>query len=75
VARFYVEKRKDGKMQEKTKKNNISQQEKTQQPNFIQKHGKTTYDVFIHFSPTSKETFSDKVVRLIKNDSKVNEIS
>ena len=26
-------------------------------------------DIHIHFSETSRETFTDKVVRLIKNDS------
>ena len=31
--------------------------------------GGTTFDIHIHFSETSRETFTDKVVRLIKNDS------
>ena len=31
--------------------------------------GKTTYRVKIHFSETSKETMSDKIKRLILNDS------
>ena len=39
------------------------------QPVMIKKIGKTTYRVKIHFSETSRETFTDKVVRLIKNDS------
>ena len=29
----------------------------------------TTFDIHIHFSETSRETFTNKVVRLIKNDS------
>ena len=29
----------------------------------------TTFDIHIHFSKTSRETFTDKVVRLIQNDS------
>ena len=35
----------------------------------IKKIGKTTYLVKIHFSETSKETMSDKIKRLILNDS------
>ena len=31
--------------------------------------GGTTFDIHIHFSETSRETFTDKVVRLIQNDS------
>ncbi len=31
--------------------------------------GGTTFDIHIHFSETSRETFTDKVVRLIPNDS------
>jgi hypothetical protein len=30
--------------------------------------GQTTYKVNVHFSETSKETMSDKVVRLIRNE-------
>ena len=39
------------------------------QPVMIKKIGKTTYHVKIHFSETSKETMSDKIKRLILNDS------
>lgn len=35
----------------------------------VKKIGKTTYRVKIHFSETSKETMSDKIKRLILNDS------
>ena len=35
---------------------------------FSKKIGKATYDVHIFFSKTSKESFSDKLLRLIKND-------
>ncbi len=37
-------------------------------PQMTTKVGKTTYDVFIHFSKTSKETMTDKVLRLIRNE-------
>ncbi|MCL2566246.1 MAG: transposon-encoded TnpW family protein [Defluviitaleaceae bacterium] len=35
---------------------------------FSKKIGKATYDVHIFFSKTSKESFNDKLLRLIKND-------
>ena len=38
-------------------------------PVMIKKIGKPTYRVKIHFSETSKETMSDKIKRLILNDS------
>ena len=37
-------------------------------PKMTTKVGNTTYDVFIHFSKTSKETMTDKVLRLIRNE-------
>ncbi|MDR1617102.1 MAG: transposon-encoded TnpW family protein [Syntrophomonadaceae bacterium] len=37
-------------------------------PKMTKKVGNTTYDVFIHFSETSKETMTDKVLRLIRNE-------
>ena len=43
---------------------------KPQQPtsSITRKIGGTTYHVSIFFSQTSKETFNDKIVRLIKNE-------
>ena len=35
---------------------------------FSKKIGRATYDVQIFFSKTSKESFNDKLLRLIKND-------
>ena len=35
----------------------------------VKRIGNTTFDIHIHFSKTSRETFTDKVVRLIENDS------
>ena len=35
---------------------------------FTKKIGKATYQVKIHFSQNSKQTFSDKVLRLVKSD-------
>ena len=37
-------------------------------PMITKKIGNTTFDIHVHFSETSKETFTDKVLRLIKND-------
>ena len=34
----------------------------------VKKIGNTTFDIRVHFSETSKETFTDKVLRLIQND-------
>ena len=38
-------------------------------PALVKTIGGTTFDIHIHFSETSKETFTDKVLRLIQNDS------
>ena len=38
-------------------------------PALVKKLGKTTYKVHVHFSDTSTETMSDKIKRLILNDS------
>ena len=35
---------------------------------FTKRIGNTTYTVNVHFNPNSKETFSDKLLRIIKND-------
>ena len=37
-------------------------------PDLVKRIGNTTFDIHIHFSETSRETFTDKVVRLIEND-------
>ena len=41
----------------------------TPQADLVKTIGGTTFDIHIHFSETSRETFTDKVVRLIQNDS------
>ena len=35
---------------------------------FTKKIGKATYQVKIHFSQNSRQTFGDKVLRLVKSD-------
>ena len=47
--------------------NNSTTKDNTPQQ-MTEKLGNTTYEVFIHFSQTSKETLTDKVVRLIRNE-------
>lgn len=37
-------------------------------PALVKKIGKTTYVVRVHFSETSKETVSDKIKRMLKNE-------
>ena len=37
-------------------------------PVLIRKIGKTTYRVRVHFSITSRETMSDKIKRMLKNE-------
>ncbi len=37
-------------------------------PALVKKIGRTTYIVKIHFSETSKETMSDKIKRMLKNE-------
>ena len=39
-----------------------------EQPDLVKRIGNTTFDIYVHFSETSKETFTDKVLRLIQND-------
>ena len=34
----------------------------------VKQIGNTIFDIHIHFSETSRETFTDKVVRLIQNE-------
>ncbi len=38
-------------------------------PDLVKNIDGTTFDIYVHFSQTSKETFTDKVVRLIRNES------
>ena len=37
-------------------------------PDLVKKIGKTTYIVRVHFSETSKETMSDKIKRMLRNE-------
>ena len=46
---------------------------KAEQPDFVKRIGNTTYRVKVHFSKTSKETLSDKIIRLIRNEKFTND--
>ena len=37
-------------------------------PVLIRKIGNKTFEVSVHFSETSKETLTDKIMRLVQND-------
>ena len=56
-------------MPDKTnKKENAVTQRDRKTPVISERIENTNFDIHIHFSETSKETFTDKVVRLIRND-------
>jgi len=42
--------------------------EEARKPDLVERIGNTTFDIFVHFSETSRETFTDKVLRLIQKD-------
>ena len=42
--------------------------EEPKQPDLVKRIGKTTYKVNVHFSTTSKETMSDKIIRMLRNE-------
>jgi deferrochelatase/peroxidase EfeB len=42
--------------------------DKSEQPDLVKRIGKTTYKVKAHFSTTSKETMSDKIKRMLRNE-------
>ena len=39
-----------------------------EQPDLVKRIGKTTYHVKVHFNPNSRETMSDKIVRMLRNE-------
>ena len=42
--------------------------QKNERPALVKKIGKTTYRVKIYFSTTSRETMSDKIKRMLRNE-------
>ena len=45
----------------------------TPPPDMVKTVGGTTFDIYFHFSQTSRETFTDKVLRLIQSDTVTSE--
>ena len=41
---------------------------KAEQPDMVKRIGKTTYRVKVYFNPNSKETITDKIFRLLRNE-------
>lgn len=48
--------------------NTPTNESETEQPGFEKRIGNTLYQVNVHFSETSKETLTDKILRLIRNE-------
>ena len=43
---------------------------KAEQPDLVKRIGKTTYRVKVHFNPNSRETMTDKIIRMLRNEVK-----
>ena len=41
---------------------------KAEQPDLVKRIGKTTYKVRVHFNPNAKESMSDKIIRMLRNE-------
>ena len=41
---------------------------KADQPDLVKRIGKTTYKVKVHFNPNAKESMSDKIIRMLRNE-------
>ena len=50
------------------KKQAVNTPEQAEPSRLVKKIGSTTYEVSVYFSKTSKETISDKILRLIKSE-------
>jgi hypothetical protein len=54
-----------------TKQTNITDilpEKENERPDFVKRIGKATYEVNVYFSTTSKETMSDKIIRMLRNE-------
>ena len=41
---------------------------KEDKPDLVKRIGKTTYKVKVHFNPKARETMSDKIMRMLRNE-------
>lgn len=55
-------------MDRENKNTETNTEQGTQAPCFTKQIGKTTYKVRVHFSTTSTETMSDKIMRMLRNE-------
>ena len=53
---------------EKIKENTITTAPAKDTPALVKKIGRSTYIVRVHFSKISRETMSDKIKRMLKNE-------
>jgi len=51
-----------------TDKTTATKAEAADQPDLVKRIGKTTYHVKVHFNPNARETMSDKIVRMLRNE-------
>jgi hypothetical protein len=51
-----------------TDKTTATKAEAADQPDLVKRIGKTTYHVKVHCNLNSKETMSDKIVRMLRNE-------
>ncbi len=51
-----------------TESGNVSPAPDAPPPDMVKTVGGTTFEIYFHFSQTSQETFTDKVLRLIQSD-------
>ena len=41
---------------------------RAEQPDFVKRIGKTTYRVKVYFNPAARETMSEKIIRMLRNE-------
>jgi len=41
---------------------------KIDQPDLVKRIGKTTYRVKVYFNPAARETMSEKIIRMLRNE-------
>lgn len=57
-------------MENKENRTRADTLDNTADNSIVKRIGNTTFDIHVHFSEKSRETFTDKVVRLIQNEKK-----
>ena len=57
-------------MENKENRTRVDTPDNATDNSIVKQIGNTTFDIHVHFSEKSRETFTDKVVRLIQNEKK-----